>query len=227
MSSIVRTTLAEQAYRDLRERIVSGRLSAGHRLLPDELALALSISATPIKEALVRLEQDGLVATETRRGAVVRRFAPDEVVDLYDARGVIELHAIARGFAEGRANAAFADKLQTIQARLLAHRAKKTLEGLVDALASDRAFHGLIVTLAGNRTMADWHLRVLTQTHTVRNYSLASYAPRRLADEHAAIIAAIRSGQARAAHVALDRHLRLSRDEIMSRDEDDVAERAR
>jgi DNA-binding GntR family transcriptional regulator len=223
LSSIVRTTLAEQAYRDLRERIVSGRLSAGHRLLPDELALALSISATPIKEALVRLEQDGLVATETRRGAVVRRFAPDEVVDLYEARAMIELHALARGCAEGRANAAFAEQLQAIQTRLLAHRAKKSMEGLVEALASDRAFHGLIVTLAGNRTMAEWHIRVLMQTHTVRNYSLASYAPRRLADEHAAIIAAIQNGDARTAHAALERHLRLSRDEIMSRNTPETA----
>jgi DNA-binding GntR family transcriptional regulator len=79
LGPIVRSTLAEQAYTDLRAQIMSGRLPAGHRLLPEELALALAVSPTPIKEALVRLDQDGLVAMETRRGAVVRRFTAQDV----------------------------------------------------------------------------------------------------------------------------------------------------
>jgi DNA-binding GntR family transcriptional regulator len=71
--------------------------------------------------------------------------------------------------------------------------------------------------LANNRTMADWHRRVLTQTHTVRTYSLASYTLDRLADEHARIIAAVRAGNAAAAETALEHHLRLSLAEMLSR----------
>jgi DNA-binding GntR family transcriptional regulator len=217
LGSIVRSTLAEQAYSDLRERIMSGRLPAGHRLLPEELALALAISPTPIKEALVRLDQDGLVAMETRRGAVVRRFSAEDVGNLYEARQLIELHTLSRGFAEGHIDAGFADGLDALQAKLLAHRALGSEAGLNDALTQDRAFHGLIVSLSTNRTLADWHARVMMQTHTVRVYSLASYPMERLANEHAAIIAAIRQRDAAAAHAALQRHLVLSRDEILSR----------
>jgi DNA-binding GntR family transcriptional regulator len=217
LGSIVRSTLAEQAYSDLREQILSGRLPAGHRLLPEELALALAISPTPIKAALVRLDQDGLVAMETRRGAVVRRFTAEDVGDLYEARQLIELFALSRGFAEGHVDAAFADRLDAMQTRLLAHRALGSEAGLTDALVQDRAFHGLIVSLSNNRTMAEWHARVLMQTHTVRVYSLASYPMQRLADEHTAIIAAVRQGNAAAAHAALQHHLVLSRDEILSR----------
>ena len=113
MGSIVRSTLAEQAYSDLRERIMSGRLPAGHRLLPEELAVTLAISATPIKEALVRLDQDGLVAMETRRGAVVRRFTAADVRNLYEARQLIELHALSRGFDEGRIDGALGARAAT------------------------------------------------------------------------------------------------------------------
>jgi DNA-binding GntR family transcriptional regulator len=217
LASINRSTLAEQVYSDLRDQIVSGRLPAGHRLLPEELALALAISPTPVKEALARLDQDGLVEMETRRGAVVRRFTAADVGDLYEARQLIELHALSRGFAEGRVDAAFGARLQAVQARLLAQRALGTQEGLTEALALDRAFHGLIVSLAANRTMADCHNRVLMQTHTVRVYSLASYPLQRLSDEHTAIVAAISEGSAAAARAALKRHLTLSRDEIVSR----------
>ncbi len=217
MGSIVRSTLAEQAYSDLRQQIMSGRLPAGHRLLPEELALALAISPTPIKEALVRLDQDGLVAMETRRGAVVRRFTAQDVRDLYEARQLIELHALAQGFAERRIDRCFTERLHAVQAELLAHRALGSEAGLTDALGQDRAFHRLIVALSPNRTLADWHERVMMQTHTVRVYSLNTYPPERLAREHAAIVAAIRKGDAAAAHTALQRHLVLSRDEILSR----------
>jgi DNA-binding GntR family transcriptional regulator len=217
VSPIIRSTLAEQAYSDLRERIMSGRLPAGHRLLPEELAVALAISPTPIKEALVRLDQDGLVAMETRRGAVVRRFTADDVWDLYEARQLIELHTLARGFAEGRIDRALGNRLHAVQAELIAYRALGSEAGLIDALGQDRAFHRMIVALSDNRTLADWHERVMMQTHTVRVYSLATYPLERLAREHAAIVAAIRKGDAAAAHAALFRHLVLSRDEIMSR----------
>lgn len=217
MGTIVRTTLAEQAYADLRERILSGRLPAGHRLLPEELALALAISPTPIKEALVRLDQEGLVAMETRRGAVVRRFTQDDVANLFEARQLIELHALSRGFAEALVDAAFGEALAAVQTRLLAQRALASQAGLTDALALDRAFHALIVSLSRNPTLADWHERVMMQTHTISVYSLASYPIRRLDDEHAAIIAAVRQRDAAASQAALQHHLELSRNDILSR----------
>jgi len=217
LGSIVRATLAEQAYIDLRDQIMSGRLPAGHRLLPEELALTLAISATPIKEALVKLDQDGLVAMETRRGAVVRRFTAADVQNLYEARELIELHAMSRAFAERRIDRALSERLHATQADLLAHRALGTEAGVIDALAQDRAFHRLIVGLSNNRTLVDWHERVMMQTHTVRVYSLATYPLERLAAEHAAVIAAVQAADAAAARTALKHHLVLSRDEILSR----------
>ncbi len=217
MTGIVRSTLAEQAYTDLRARIVTGRLPAGQRLMPEDLASALAISPTPVKEALVRLERDGLVEVEARRGAMVRRFSRADVIELYEARRLIELHALTRGFADGAIGPAFAARLAAEQSGLLAQRALGTDDGLNQALGHDRAFHGVLVSLAANGIMAAWHERVLMQTHTVRVYSLATYPEDRLSAEHSAIVAACAAGDEAAARAALDRHLTLSFEELMSR----------
>ena len=217
MSRIVRSTLAEQAYVDLRERIMSGRLPAGQRLMPEELAATLAISPTPIKEALRRLATDGLVQAEARRGMVVRRVSRADVAELYDARLLVECYALRRGFATGSAGPALVRGLRTIQTQLVARRSLGTEDGLTEALALDRAFHAKLVALTGNRMMVEWHGLVLMQTHTLRIYTLDSYAFDRLRAEHEAIVTALRAGDAPAAEAALKHHLTLSRDELLAR----------
>jgi DNA-binding transcriptional regulator YhcF (GntR family) len=102
MVSLVRSTLAEQAYEALQDRIVSGVLPAGHRLRAEELADSLAISQTPVKEALALLERDGLVEGASRRGSVVRRFSLADVEEIYAARMLLELNAAETGLAAGR-----------------------------------------------------------------------------------------------------------------------------
>jgi DNA-binding GntR family transcriptional regulator len=217
MSRIVRSTLAEQAYSELRERIMSGRLSAGQRLMPEELAGRLAISPTPIKQALVRLATEGLVEAATRHGAVVRRFTRADITELYEARLLVEAHALRRGFATGCVGPGLVGELRAIQDGLAAHRRRATEEALNDALALDRAFHARLVAMIANRAIAEWHLRVLMQTHSVRIYSVDSYQMDRLQTEHEAVLAALGRGDARAAQGALRRHLTRSRDELTAR----------
>lgn len=90
MNTLVKVTLADQAHRELRARIVSGRLRGGERLLPNELAADLGISPTPVKEACLKLEADGLVVNSSRRGMVVRDFTVEDVEELYAARMLLE-----------------------------------------------------------------------------------------------------------------------------------------
>jgi DNA-binding GntR family transcriptional regulator len=223
MSRIVRSTLAEQAYLDLRERIMAGRLPAGRRLMAEELAATLAISPTPVKEALLRLATDGLVEAETRRGVMVRRITGTDVAELYEARLLVECHALRHGFATGAVGPALVRKLRAIQTRLVARRALGTEEGLTAALELDRAFHAALVALAANRVMAEWHARLLMQTHTLRVYSVDSYRLGRLQAEHEAIVVALRGGDREAAGAALERHLTLSRDELLARLADGAA----
>src|SRR6218665_2222504 len=110
--NLIKTTLAEQAYQELRSRIVSGRLAGGQRLLPNELAADLGISPTPVKEACLRLEADGLLVNSSRRGMVVRSFNEEDVEELYAARVLLEKGAVEAAFDAGRINDALRVRLE-------------------------------------------------------------------------------------------------------------------
>lgn len=214
MSKVVLATLAEQAYRELRLRILSGQLAGGRRLLPEELALDLSISQTPIKEALLRLEADGLVSSPLRKGAVVRRFTAGDVEELYEARMLIELNALDKLFDEGRVTPdLLASMRRSLELHAL-HATSQNLDDLTTALAHDREFHQQIMHAAGNSLISDWHQRILGQTHTVFVYVAGEYADS--VDQHRDILNAMMAGDRAQSREALRRHLQRSREKTLS-----------
>jgi DNA-binding GntR family transcriptional regulator len=82
--------LSETAYESVRRAIFSGRFRPGDRLLEGELAESLGISRTPLREALQRLEAEGLLTAAPRRGLVVTELERDEIAGLYAVREVLE-----------------------------------------------------------------------------------------------------------------------------------------
>jgi len=217
-----RLTLAEQAYEELQEQIVSGRLPAGQRLLADELADELAVSQTPVKEALARLVLDGLVEGTSRRASVVRRFSLADIEQIYEARLLLEIHTTIAGLTAGRATTEFVDRLEAIFDRQMAEIGKQNDEGLAEAIRLDREFHELLVSLGENRLIVDWHGIALRQTQTIRNYSLERYDINRVRREHGAIVKAVRSRNADNVSAALRFHLTASRDEFLSRPPEDL-----
>ena len=212
-----RPTLADQAYTELQDQIVSGQLSAGQRLMADQLAEALAISQTPVKEALVRLEHDGLVEVASRRASTVRRFTISDIEEIYEARVLVELHAATRGLEKGAVTAPFVDRLTQVFREHMAFIERQSQDGLAEAIRRDRTFHALIVSLGGNRLISGWHQVVQRQMQTVRNYSLRQYDLGRTRREHGAIVEAFAARDRDAVIAALTAHLTASRDEILSR----------
>lgn len=213
MGTVHTSTLAEQAYHSLRDRIVRGDLAVGQRLMPEELGQALSISPTPVKEALLMLERDGLIQSSARRGASVRRFTSRDIVDLYDARLMIEQRAISVGHAAGRLDAATLARLAAVVALHAERSTRRSASDLRQALQHDHELHSVLAGLAGNPLLVDWHQRLLRQTQLVRAYSLRAYDAGRLARaarDHAAILLALREGDPAAANLALETHLATS-----------------
>jgi DNA-binding GntR family transcriptional regulator len=217
MRALKRATLAEQAYEELRSQIVSGRLRGGERLLADEIADKLAISQTPVKEALALLERDGLVMGSARRASVVRRFEPADIVEIFEARMLVELHALSTGLAAGRATPDFVKRLSGLFEAHVSEVRKQKDEALADAIRLDREFHEMLVELGANETIAGWHRVVQRQTQTIRNFTLKSYTLERTEREHSAIVEAIARGDAEGAVEALRSHLTVSRDAMLSR----------
>src|SRR5215470_14533065 len=88
------SNLTTLAYNSIKEYVLEGRLDESSRLTEDFLSGQLGISKSPIREALNRLEAEGLIRIEPRKGAYLRRLSPEEVTNLYDLREALETHVV-------------------------------------------------------------------------------------------------------------------------------------
>ena len=224
MARLTHATLAEQAYEELQSQILSGRRPAGQRLLPDRLADELAISMTPVKEALALLERDGLIEGQSRRASAVRRFTREDIVQIYEARLLFELNALAEGRKAKRITAEFLARLERAHVAQKRHATRNTREDLAEALRYDRQFHECIVDLTRNYLMIGWHRIILLQTQSIRTHSLETYNTPRSWQDHGAVLEALKSGNFADATRILRVHINGSRDQLASRRQEDLPE---
>ena len=179
---IVVQTLSEQIYALVRDRILTGELEAGGALRQDALAADLGVSKIPLREAMTRLEQDGLLRYAANRGFVVSPLSNDEAEEVYALRLKIEPDAIATAAIK-------ADD----QAR---HVARSALDRLEDAMAHDKARVGKF-----NR---EFHLaltRPLQRQHTIQIVERLNLISERYVSLH--LQPAGREGRAQREHAAI------------------------
>ncbi|PWU51008.1 GntR family transcriptional regulator [Micromonospora globispora] len=145
---------AERAYQHLKQAILEQVYPGGLLISEGEIAEAAGVSRTPVREALLRLEAEGLVALYPKRGALIRPVSAREIADVIEARRLVELHAAERVWprrAEIRADLA----------RWLTEMRRAYAAGDVTALmAADRAFHATVVEAAGNEILAELYHRL-------------------------------------------------------------------
>jgi DNA-binding GntR family transcriptional regulator len=186
-----RVLLRDEAHARLRDAILDGTLEAGEHLRDAELSAWLGISRTPIREALARLEDYGLVESAPNR---YTRVAPLDRRDAQDAFQVVAvLHALAASLAVpgvseaevaamGAANDRFARALQAAD---------------VDAaLAADDAFHDVLVTASANGEIARSLERLTPRVRRLERLRFGSLVGRRSVEQHAAIVERCAAGDA-------------------------------
>lgn len=172
----------------LRQAILDGALIPGERLVIDDLAAALSVSAIPVREALQQLQQEGLVTIRPHAGAVVAGMDKEAIRELFALMEALELVAIRS--AATRIDAAGLAALREDVAAM--RRAVRRKDADAWALAN-RAFHRRIVAIAGLPLVADMTERVFAQWDRLRRlaYREARFDHRAADTEHDAIIAAL------------------------------------
>lgn len=202
----------------VRARILSGDFQPGFVLSESTLAGELGISRTPVGEALRELAAVGLVEQVPRYGTIVRRIGRAEIVELYELREALEPHAAA--LAVGRIALADVARLEKLCERIaefktgMARAKLERLEGqmLRDFLATDMAFHTVLIHAAGNHRIAcivrDFH--VMTQLFGTQRLIHDKQIVAEACRFHAQILAAIQHGDARAARDAAAEHIRVS-----------------
>jgi DNA-binding GntR family transcriptional regulator len=98
-TSVHYTTVGDLTYSVLRQAILSGVLKPGELLRQDGLAVALGVSRIPVRSALMQLESDGLIEMRPHRGASVSTRTAEQITQIYEARVVLECHALERSIA--------------------------------------------------------------------------------------------------------------------------------
>jgi DNA-binding GntR family transcriptional regulator len=139
---------AERVYAYVKTAILD-RVYPGNELLTEgELAAAVGVSRTPVREALLRLEESGLVKLYPKKGALVLPVLAQEVNDVLEARELIETHAAAKVWPRRKQ---LAEKLVPLVQEMRDHRKAGDAKSF---LVTDRVFHEAIVGAAGNEILA-------------------------------------------------------------------------
>lgn len=193
-------------YERLKQAILSGEIRAGQQLVELSLARWIGVSRTPIREALMRLEQDGL-AYRNAHGLVVRDRSPEEILDLYDTRIVLESTA-GRVAAERRTE----HDIRLLRWNLTFGRevASDDAEAMVDA---NRQFHRVVWQSTHNESLIDLLERLDLHLGRYPGTTLAS--PGRWAaalEEHERLVDAIEQRKTDEAAEIAQNHFAAARD---------------
>lgn len=192
----------EGVYLHLRDAILGGEYLPGERLGEVELGLRLGVSRTPIREALMRLTQDGLIETEANKGVRVRQLSLQEIAETYVVRE--ELDGLAAALAAQHHDQSDAAALRLALAQL----GSAPLGDYHEQTLLDLAFHRCIAYSAHNAVLfslcRDLEVRVSLIKHQTRSFN----AYPRTHDQHAALLEAILSRHAEAARAAARQHVR-------------------
>ena len=201
---------AERAYTWVRDGILNGRQSAGSRLMEQDLAQAVGVSRTPIREALRRLHAEGLVHFEPNHGAIVASF------ESHDAEEIFELRALLEPLGAERA-AIRATTKQLEELRLLAEQQMQESINRRGAYLkrigelNDR-FHRLIHDASNSRRLNKALSGIIEAPLILRTFGEYTGSElRRSADQHLEIVQALETRDAGWAHSIMQAHIMTGR----------------
>jgi DNA-binding GntR family transcriptional regulator len=211
-----RVSLADEVYARLKSDLADFVLVPGDRFTENEVSERLDVSRTPVRQALLRLQQEGQVEVLFRNGWRVLPLDFQRFDQLYDLRLLIETEAVQR-LCDGRITGDPAEStrlLDELAARWLAPKSRRS-DSAEQVCAWDEAFHCTLVEAAGNREMLRVHRDITDRIRVIRRLDFTR-RPRIEAtyDEHAKIIQAIRARRADASRMLLKAHVETSQLEV-------------
>jgi DNA-binding GntR family transcriptional regulator len=214
-SFIQQSLLGRQVYDLLWERILAHQLRPGDKLSDQRLSEELGVSRTPVREALYRLAQDGIVRAESRRGFYVAGFSSADVREIYDVRTALEVLAVRLALPH-LSDAELAEAQQALDG--VRQRIAAGDAGANEAfLVIDRAFHDLLIRVADNRRLAAMMGTLQAQVRVFQYYGIHfQHILAQSLDQHQAILTALKARDPAAAEAAMERHIQGVKDWVLS-----------
>lgn len=187
----------------IRERIIDGAFPPGSQLGEAQLAARLNVSRGPVREALQRLIQEGLLTNRRNRGVCVVSLDEGDVADIYFARGVIEKEAARILMRSG--DTEFLDELESLT-KLMSEVAGKVEWAELTSL--DLRFHETLVGASGSKRLGRMFGTLIAETRMCLSRLEPAYPTHeRLVEEHRSLLEAMRQGDERGTLDLVDKHL--------------------
>lgn len=196
-----RTLLADQVTIAIRKAIIDSSFPPGTRLIEGDLAESLKVSRGPVREALRRLEQEGLVRIVPARGTFVATVAEEDIAEIYGLRAALETYAAGQ--------AACGADLRDLEESVSEMRAAFDAGDLPKLIEADLHFHGGLVALANNRRLLGVWMTLEGQMRLILSLTRDQVYrdPQHLTDEHRRLLETIRSGDAQSAAQRIREHI--------------------
>jgi DNA-binding GntR family transcriptional regulator len=200
--------LGKKVYKALKAMIISGELKPGEKLVQEELAERLGVSRTPLLSAFSKLAQENLVETISRRGAYVKKFTEQELLDIYDIR--IQLEPLGAYKAAGFVKSSEVETLE----KLLVDFDEATKRNDMKALKMiDYDIHMEIMRCSGNKLLYD--MLSTFNIIIISNIKGLLKPPQKSDSEHMLLIESIKSGNAEEARRIMFDHINDSRSNLL------------
>lgn len=207
-----RTTRVMHAYTVIRRRILDNAFPPGHQVLEQTLAEELGISRTPVREALVRLAEEGLVEVVPRHGMRVLSVSPADMAEIYTVLTALE-GAAAELVATRKPGEA---ELRPLMQATRDMEAALKADDLDAWAAADERFHHTLVALSGSRMLAQTVANFWDRAHRARMVTLRMRPkPVNSTREHRALVERLRSGDAAGAIEVNKAHRRRASRELL------------
>ncbi len=208
MSDTFDTSAFAEAYRFLRERIRDGTLTSGTRIKADDIAQQLGLSRMPVREAIRQLDSEGLLTIRPNRGAVVTTLDPQDILELFQMRSVLE------GLAARRA-AVRCDEAAFEEMELRFNRLERAGSDLHKWISRHNDFHDVICRLSGGNRLFAQVQKLRTAIEPYLRIVLVRPEMERAIAEHRELMEVIRSGDPDAAEKAMRVHVLGTADDLM------------
>lgn len=190
----------DDVYEFLKESIVSGTLLPEQPISELAISNELQMSRTPVREALLELEKEGLIVSYPSRGSFVAPLTSDDVKELYSLRILLESWALERAF-----DRIALEEINDLEGMLLKSR---STDGWMDRHEADRKLHALIVDKAGSKRLKNFLNIINLQNERVRRLNAKDNTRANASlEEHLEIIECIRNRDKEGSISALKKHL--------------------
>jgi DNA-binding GntR family transcriptional regulator len=205
-------SLGNQAYQEVKKIILDGQVTPGQKLNEGELAKALGISRTPVREAINRLEKEGLVEVFPQRGAFVIQLSQDDIFELFLIREKLE--GLAAYLAAEKADDATLTKLEACLQGFEEPFGERDIQRYA---REDFKFHQTLVTLSGGKRLMKLISTLHDHIRIFRLTAVGSSARMKISlQEHYDIIDALRRRNPEESEEKMRRHIQHVRDGVMS-----------